>query len=307
MNLYPKKSLGQHFLQSRSALVAMCDAGEVQTGDVVLEIGPGKGALTAELLARGARVVAVEKDRSLIPMLEVCFDKEITSGQLLLVEGDALEIEAVDVISGLVLPPLLAKERAGGDVNGLGMLILEPRLEPKFTSPQPSPNLGEGAEQEQRSFKIIANIPYYITGALLERFLSAPTQPTVLVFLVQKEVAERIARSKKESILSISVKVYGEPKYIKTVPAGAFSPPPKIDSAIFAVKDISRKNFKSTKHERQFFTLLRAGFSHKRKLLSSNLKPILGEQTETLLAKADIPLKSRAEDVALEKWLILSE
>ena len=275
MSLFAKKSLGQHFLNSPSALAAMCEAGEVRAGEVVLEIGPGKGALTKELLARGAQVVAVEKDRQLLPWLEMDFAKEIKEGQLRLIVGDALELEAA-----VVCPLAPQGERVG--VRG---------GESVGTTPP---------------FKLIANIPYYITGALLEHFLSAPLQPSVLVFLVQKEVAERIARSKKESLLALSVKAYGEPKYIKTVPAGAFSPPPTVDSAILAVRNVSRAHFKNATHEARFFQLLRAGFSHKRKLLAGNLKPILGPEAEASLMKAGIPPKARAEDVSLEQWLVLA-
>ena len=106
-------------------------------------------------------------------------------------------------------------------------------------------------------YKVVGNIPYYITGALFKKFLSGPLQPSTLVFLVQKEVAERIARSKKESILSLSVKAYGDVKYVKTVPRGAFSPAPAVDSAIVAVSNISRKNFTSSAHEKKFFELIK--------------------------------------------------
>lgn len=149
-----------------------------------------------------------------------------------------------------------------------------------------------------RKFKLVGNIPYYITGALLKKFLSAKHQPDILVFLVQKEVAERIARSKKESILSLSVKAYGEPKIIKAVPRGAFSPPPKVDSAILQIKNISRKKFAGATHEKKFFELLRAGFGQKRKLLKNNVRADL--------KAAGIPENARAEDVPLEKWLALS-
>lgn len=154
----------------------------------------------------------------------------------------------------------------------------------------------DGAHQQ---YKVVGNIPYYITGALLKKFLSGEVQPSALVFLVQKEVAERIARSTKESILSLSVKAYGEPTYIKTVPAGAFSPPPKVDSAILRVTGVSRKNFADKQHEARFFELLKKGFGQKRKLLKSNLKPLLGERAEALGAV-------RAEDISLQQWLELS-
>lgn len=157
-----------------------------------------------------------------------------------------------------------------------------------------------------KKFKVVGNIPYYITGALFKKFLSGKAQPQTLVFLVQKEVAERIARSNKESILSLSIKAYGTPTYIKSVPAGAFVPPPKVDSAILLVSDISRRNFKNTAHEERFFELLKAGFGQKRKLLASNLKTLLGENCLTLLQQSGIDPKARAEDVSLTQWRALA-
>ncbi len=143
-----------------------------------------------------------------------------------------------------------------------------------------------------QKFKVVGNIPYYITGALFKKFMSGERQPSSLVFLVQKEVAERIARSKKESILSLSVKAYGTPKYIQSVPAGAFVPPPKVDSAILLVSDISRKNFKNKKHEEKFFELIKKAFGQKRKMLRSTL---------------GIDSDKRPEDLTLLEWLALAE
>ncbi len=254
--MYAKKSLGQHFLTSQSAVRAMVDAGAVQKGDTVLEIGPGKGVLTAELLVRGAHVVAIEKDTRMIPVLQERFADEIAGRQLQIIEADALEFD-------------------------LSFL-------------------------KATSYKLIANIPYYITGALFEKFLSAAHQPTMLVFLVQKEIAQRIAREEKESLLSLSIKAYGTPKYVKTVPRGAFSPAPKVDSAILAVEGVSRKNFKNAAHEERFFALIKAGFAHKRKLLARNIEPILGDRSTEALAHAGILLNVRAEDVSLPKWLMLA-
>lgn len=253
-----KKSLGQNFLKSPAYLRAIVDAAEVQKGDLLLEIGPGEGALTKELLERGATVVAVEKDHRLIPILQVTFDKQLYDKQLTVLEADALELKAQDLVG-------------------------------------------------KKEFKLVANIPYYITGALLKKFLSEETvQPSALVFLVQKEVAERIAKSKKESILSLSVKVYGEVMYVKTVPRGAFSPAPDVDSAIMLVKNISKTNFKNEKEEERFFKLVRAGFSQKRKMLKNNLATLLGSETLARMQAAGIQENARAEDVALEQWLKLS-
>lgn len=249
-----KKSLGQHFLRAQNYLALVADAANIAPGSLVLEIGPGDGALTEVLLARGARVVAVEKDRRLIPLL-----REKFAGQPLeVVEADALELETKQVV--------------GPD---------EP-------------------------YTLVGNIPYYITGALFKKFLTMPHQPARLVFLIQKEVGERIARSKKESLLSLSIKAYGSPRYIKTVPAGAFSPPPEVDSAILAVENISRDNFLNSEHEARFFELLRAGFAHKRKRLASNLAPVLGKEHSNILENVGISVNTRAEDVPLAAWLELA-
>ncbi len=234
----------------------IADAVEVVPGEWVVEIGPGGGVLTRELLARGARVIAVEKDSRLIPLLSETFAAELKSGQLTLIEGDALEFS---------LPKKLKKE----------------------------------------PYKVVGNIPYYITGALLRVFLSAKHQPILLVFLMQKEVAERIARSKKESLLSLSVKVYGIPEYIKTVPRGAFSPAPAVDSAVLRVRDISRTNFKNSAQEERFFALIHAGFAQKRKLLRRNIESLLGPNTEILLKKAAVDPYARAEDISLQTWVNL--
>jgi 16S rRNA (adenine1518-N6/adenine1519-N6)-dimethyltransferase len=150
-------------------------------------------------------------------------------------------------------------------------------------------------------YKIVANIPYYITSRFLRSFLQSDFQPSKMVLMVQKEVAERIvAKNKKESILSISVKVYGQPKIIKKVPAEYFSPRPKVDSAILLIDNISKEFFKGI-DEKKFFEIVRKGFSSKRKLLKNNLKLL---DTECL-TKCGIPEKARAEDLSRESWQCL--
>lgn len=148
-------------------------------------------------------------------------------------------------------------------------------------------------------YYVVSNIPYYLTGEIFKIFLSAEHQPRSMTLLVQKEVAERIVRARKESILSLSVKAYGTPKYEFTVPRGAFIPAPKVDSAVLTIRDISRKNFTTRKQEKRFFELIHAGFAHKRKFVCKNL-------AEANLPFSDIPEKSRAEDLSLEQWLVIS-
>lgn len=150
-----------------------------------------------------------------------------------------------------------------------------------------------------KKYKTVANIPYYITGQIIRKLLSANNQPELAVVLVQKEVAERIARSKKESLLSLSVKVYGQPKLIQTVKAGSFYPKPKVDSAILKIENISKNYFKGL-DEKTFFEMLKRGFAQKRKLAKNNLG-----LTEENLSDCGLPTNARCEDIPLENWQCL--
>ena len=197
-----KKSLGQHFLKSEKALSQIVDASDPVADDIILEIGPGHGVLTERLLSFAGKVIAIEKDKDLIPVLEEKFAQEIASEKFLLIHDDILKVD----IATLHLP--------------------------------------------SSTYKLVANIPYYITGAIIEKFLSTPYLPERMVLLMQKEVAERIiARDKKESILSIAVKAYGTPKMVGKVPPGAFVPPPTVDSAILLIENISRDFFINPKYK----------------------------------------------------------
>lgn len=252
-----KKSLGQNFLTSQSAVEKIVRAGELSDKDTVVEIGPGKGALTKALLATGAHVIAIEKDDDLVPFLKNLFSTEIATGQFELVHGDILTANS----SQLTANP----------------------------------------------YKLIANIPYNITGEIIRMFLTAAHQPERMVVLVQKEVAERIvARDGKESILSISVKAFGTPKLIATVSAGSFSPKPNVDSAILAITNLSRKTL-SIKKEKQFFEYVKQGFSQKRKQLVSTLSPLMDrESIVAFLLSRKLPATARAEELRVDDWVALT-
>ena len=154
-------------------------------------------------------------------------------------------------------------------------------------------------------YKVVANIPYYITGEIIRDAFEAKHQPLSITLLVQKEVAERIARSKKESILSLSVKVYGEPRYIKTVPRGAFSPPPNVDSAIIHISSISRQRFDSV-NEQHFFSVVKCAFKARRKMLAGNLRSLFTDETiQASLDIVGISRTARAEDIPLNQWVQL--
>jgi 16S rRNA (adenine1518-N6/adenine1519-N6)-dimethyltransferase len=157
------------------------------------------------------------------------------------------------------------------------------------------------------SYKLIANIPYYITGEIIRKFFEENIQPDKMVLLVQKEVAQRIvARDSKESILSIACKAYSTPKYIQTVKRDAFTPAPNVDSAIIAFGDINRNIFgtkeRSQKLEDRFFEVMKLGFAHKRKKLGGNLKEIQNELNREKLEKIK---DNRAENLKVEDWVEL--
>jgi len=249
-----KKSLGQHFLNSNYAPKKMCDAAYLTPEDIVLEIGPGTGILTQEILARGAQVIAIEADQRAIASLQETFPEEIATRQLVIHHHDARTLNPAD----------------------FGVL--------------------------DHQYKVVANIPYYISGSLFRSFLDTTCQPTDLVFLVQKEVAHRIARDPKESLLSVSVKVFGTPRYVCTVKRGHFQPPPKVDSAIAAVSDITRNSFAEISRE-QLFTLLHLGFGQKRKQLLGNLaKNYDRDALSGIFVDLAIPLDVRAEDLPVKTW-----
>jgi len=151
-------------------------------------------------------------------------------------------------------------------------------------------------------YKVVSNIPYYISGSLFRSFLDTDCQPADLVFLIQKEVAQRIARDSKESLLSLSVKVFGTPSYICTVKRGHFNPPPKVDSAVVAVTNINRDAFASITRAK-LFAVLHLGFGQKRKQLLGNLsKEYNRANVAAVFTDLNIPLDVRAEDVAPLTW-----
>ncbi len=253
----PGARLGQHFLTGQWAAKKLAEAVCVQAGETILEIGPGRGALTRHLLATGAHVVAIEKDPQLVEVLESLFSDETARRRLAVVAADIRDITP-------------------------GKLGLE-------------------------KYVVAANIPYYITGEIIRQFLSTDVQPRAMALLVQKEVAQRIvARNRKESVLSISVKVYGTPKIVAGVSRGNFSPPPSVDSAILLINDISKKSFVDQRED-AFFKVVKAGFSSKRKFLASNLINLFEkEKIERSFTNCKLPHNIRAEDVPFGMWNTLA-
>lgn len=284
--------LGQHFLKHGWAARSLAHAAAIRDGEVFLEIGPGKGILTKELLTL-APVVAIEKDEVLVEQLKTIFVNEIGSGRLKLIEGDVRDL-IVEYEPDKTVPNA---RRGESGARGVPTRTMSASLRLRNEA---------GGAVLPGGYVVAANIPYYITGEIIRQFLTADMQPRAMALLVQKEVAQRIV-SKKESILSLSVKAYGAPKLVEKVSRTHFSPAPSVDSAILAISDISRKFFDGFSEE-DFFRVVRAGFASKRKMLANNLSVVFEKnRVMTAMSTCGIPEKARAEEVALEEWRNLTQ
>ena len=246
------KSLGQNFLIDEKVLGKIIQTSKLDKNDLVLEIGPGLGTLTNELIKKCGAVVAVEKDKKITGLIK-------EKNNLKIINDDILKINLNELI----------KEHSNN-----------------------------------KKYKLISNIPYYITSPVIKLFLENNIQPELIVLLVQKEVAERIcAKPGKLSVLALSVQTYGEPEIVSYVHKSSFYPEPKVDSAILKIKNI-KKEF-SDEHYKKLFKIIKIGFSSKRKKLINNLSAglqISKEESANILQKAGINLNARAQELSLEEW-----
>ena len=250
----PKKELGQHWLKDRDMLAAIADDAELNPTDTVLEIGPGLGTLTSELLRRAGSVVAVEFDGDLALKLPGQFP------------GKNLQVVHEDILSY--------------DLNTLPL-----------------------------GYKVVANVPYYITSKIIEKLMTAENKPSLVVILVQKEVAERVAAQAGDmSILAISAQVFAGARLGVVVPREYFTPPPKVDSQVIVLHTLSSP-LVAPEDEKAFFRVVKAGFSSKRKKLRSSISAGLAmtkPQAEELLRHANIDPDKRAQDLAIGDWIRLA-
>lgn len=255
MALKNNKSLGQHWLRDRDVLAHIADLAEVTVEDTVLEIGPGLGTLTSELLRRADKVMAVEFDAELARKLPAQFPGK----NLQVINQDILSFDLSQVPAG---------------------------------------------------YKVAANVPYYITSKIVQLLMTADNKPSIAVLLVQKEVAERLAAVPGDmSILAVSAQLYADVYLGDIVPAELFTPPPKVDSQVVVLRTRSEPLFTDIT-EKQYFRVVKAGFSAKRKKLRSSLSGGLGiskPDAGTLLEKAGISPDLRAEDLTLEQWYVLAK
>lgn len=250
----PNKSLGQHWLHERTILEAIADAAELTAKDTVLEIGPGLGTLTSQILRQVDKVVAVEFDSELARKLPGQFPgKDLT-----VVNEDILHFDLGSLPAG---------------------------------------------------YKVVANVPYYITSKIIERLMTATNKPSIAVLLVQKEVAQRIAAHPGDmSILAVSAQLYAEASLGVMVPRRFFTPPPKVDSQVIVLK-MRAEPLVPAEDERALFRVVKAGFRAKRKKLRSSISAglaITKPAAEELLRHANIDPEVRAEDLSIDDWLRLA-
>ena len=247
--------MGQHWLEDQLTLESICRAAGLNKADTVLEIGPGRGSLTTELLQRARRVVAVELDDNLALQLSARYSDH----NLEVVNQDILRFDLTSLPS---------------------------------------------------DYKVVANIPYYLTSTLLRVLAQSQNPPEIMVLLVQKEVAERIcAAAGRTSLLSVSVQLYYEAQLGQIVPAKLFRPPPKVDSRVVILKRRT-KTLLGQLSATDFFEVVKAGFSNRRKKLRSSISgglAISKNQADQLLKQAGIDGNLRAQNLSLKQWRDLAE
>lgn len=253
MALKNKKELGQNWLRDRGMLEAIVDEADLSAGDTVLEIGPGLGTLTSELLRRAGNVVAVELDSERAAKLPAQFPGK----NLTVINEDILLYDLERLPTG---------------------------------------------------YKVVANVPYYITSKIIEKLTTASNRPSVIVILVQKEVAERIvARPGDMSILAISAQIFAKTHLGIEIPRQFFTPVPKVDSQV-VVLEVRDKPLVLEKDQKAFFRVVKAGFANKRKKLRSSMSAGLAiskSDAEKLLRQAGIDPDLRAEDLSIDDWIRL--
>jgi 16S rRNA (adenine1518-N6/adenine1519-N6)-dimethyltransferase len=266
-----RKRFGQHWLTSEKVLSKIVAAAAVTNQDMVMEIGPGTGVLTQSLLPLAQAVVAVEIDRDLHHRLSQKFAQK---PNLYLIQADFLTLDPT--VLELPTPPVLDSLRS-------------------------------------RPNKVVANIPYYITGPILEKLLGTIAHPNPqpydsIVLLVQKEVAERLYAkpgSRAFGALSVRVQYLADCELVCPVPAKAFQPPPKVDSAV--VKLTPRALPVAAESPDYLDQLVRLGFASKRKMLRNNLKATVDrDHLLTVMTELAIPETARAEDLGVPQWVALS-
>lgn len=275
-NLRPRKELGQNFLTDAVHLAKIVEIAGLTPTDTVLEVGPGPGVLTRLLVEQAGRVIAVELDPHMVNLLKNEYGHW---ANLTVVEADILQTD---------LSSLLGVTEGGEKL-------------PTSNPQPPTPN---------SHYKVVANLPYYITSAVIRHLLETTPRPERVVVTVQKEVAQRmVAKPGQMSLLAVSVQFYGQPVLAHHIPAGAFFPAPKVDSAVVRIDTFTQPPLAVADTD-YFFRVVKAGFGQKRKQLKNSLAAGLAKPVPAVveaLNKASIDPTRRAETLSLAEWGRLAE
>jgi 16S rRNA (adenine1518-N6/adenine1519-N6)-dimethyltransferase len=259
---YPSKRLGQHFLRDQRTIQRIVDALAPNADETIIEIGPGTGALTSELVKRAGRVIAVEFDNKLTPLLTERF-ADLPNFKLVM--ADALTTD----FCAEILPARVAR--------------------------------------------LVANLPYNISTAILQKLISQRECLDEMVVMLQREVVERVlapAGTTDRGYISVLVEAYCETEKLFDVAPGAFRPPPKVWSSVMRLKFRPQINAEST-DETLLWEVVSAGFAQKRKTILNNLRHTSGRLQDVIkrnggasivLCKANVDLQRRAETLTLEEW-----
>lgn len=260
--LTPNKIRGQNFLISDEVLDTIIAGSNISKKDLILEVGPGLGALTQRLVASCYQVVALEIDKNLKKPL----DK-------LLELNNNLEIIWQDILS--------LTDKQWQDIL---------------------------SRYKREDYKVVANIPYYLTGKFVQKFITAKNKPLSMTLMVQDEVARRVVDDKKQSLLSLSVAFYAKTEIVGSVLKNNFYPQPKVDSAILYIHDI--KDWSYQVEEKKTWQLIKRGFAYKRKKLFNNLltDPNIDKtRLKSIFEKNHIDLNIRAEKLSPDEWIKIAK
>jgi len=274
----PEKYLGQHFILSKKALAQMIAAAGIKKNDTVVEIGPGLGTLTQELAkiphplkkGGGLKIIAIEKDPIMISILK---ETLVNYKNIKIIQADARNLKISEIYKT-------------GD------------------------KIGIKTAKTRYKYKIVANLPYNVATFLIHQWLELKNPPKLMVLMIQKEVAQRICvKPPHMNLLAVSTQFLAIAKIVDYVPAEAFWPKPKVDSAIIKIvpKDLAAGGQPQKTH-RAFFAVVKAGFSQPRKQLIGNLTKKLKIPREKLLEifkNLNISERARAENLSLEQWISL--
>ncbi len=264
--LTPRKALGQNFLVDPNAPARIAALAALTRDDTVLEVGAGLGTLTAALAAHAGRVIAVETDPHLVAILH----QELAAFEnVTIVHGDILDLDPTALLNVSPAPPM-----------------------PLWGARLPH-------------YHVVANLPYYITAAVIRHLLEAPVRPARMVVTVQREVADRIIAVPDDmSVLAVSVQFYGQPRIGMRLKRGAFFPAPEVESAVVCI-DLYETPPMPVADVAEFFRVVRAGFAQRRKQLRNTLAANLHvspDKVVAALAKVGIDATRRAETLTLEEW-----